>query len=136
MGYILLSPEYIEFTDKKEDEKWHLFDATTNFTEAKSLSYHYKIDNDIALCKNENIHAKEKEFKNFVSFYKNFGYYLIYNNEYNIEFPEINGVYYTDESKNTFYYSDKKLIIRAISSILGEIVCEDCLATLYGNKSK
>lgn len=136
MGYILLSPEHIEFKDEKEDKKWHLFDAI-NITDVKNLSYHYKINNDIPLCKNDNIHTKEKEFKNFVSFYKNFGYYLIYNNEYPyIKFPEINGVYYTDESKNTFYYSDKKLIIRAIASILGEIVCEDCLATLYGNKSK
>lgn len=133
MGYIILSPDY---TEGEKSKKWHLFDAV-NITDVKNLSYHYKINNDIPLCKNDNIHTKEKEFKNFVSFYKNFGYYLIYNNKYPyIEFPKINGVYYTDESKNTFYYSDEKLIIRAIASILGEIVCEDCLATLYGNKSK
>ena len=135
MGYILLSPEHIE---GEKSKKWHLFDAI-NATDTKNGIYYYKykINNHTPLCENNNIHTKEKEFKNFVSFYKNFGYYLIYNNEYpDIEFPEINGVYYTDESKNTFYYSDKKLIIRAIASILGEIVCEDCLATLYGNKSK
>ena len=27
MGYILLSPEHIKFTDEKEDKKWHLFNA-------------------------------------------------------------------------------------------------------------
>lgn len=133
MGYILLSSEYIEGEKAK---KWHLFNST-NITDTKSLIYHYKINDNKPFCKKENIYTKEKEFKNFESFYKNFGYYLIYNNEYPyIEFPEINGVYFTDESKNTFYYSDKKLIIRAIASILGEIVCEDCLATLYGDKSK
>ena len=118
--------------------KWHLFNAI-NITDTKNGIYYYKykINNNTPLCKVGDIHSKEEEFKNFESFYKNFGYYLIYNNDYNgIDFPEINGVYYTDESKNTFYYSDKKLIIRAIASILGEIVCEDCLATLYGNKSK
>lgn len=27
MGYILLSPEYIEFTGEKEDKNWHLFET-------------------------------------------------------------------------------------------------------------
>ena len=135
MGYILLSPEHIKFIDENKSKKWHLFKAT-NITDTKNGIYYYKykINNNTPLCKGSDIHPKEEEFKNFESFYKNFGYYLIYNNEYPDEyFNKINGVYYTDESKNTFYYSDKKLIIRAIASILGEIVCEDCLNMLYAN---
>ena len=148
MGYILLSLKHTENVESNF-QGWHLFEAK-NIIDTKSGNYYYIINKSIPLCKKENIHPKENEFKNFQSYRKDFGIHLVYNydknnknnNDYteyaydNGAIPKVNAYYYTEESNNTFYYSDKKLIIRAIASILGEIVCEGCLATLYGNKSK
>ena len=128
MGYILLSPEHL----KEEAIIWHLFDASS-FSDNEIKDIYYKINSSIPLCKKENIHPKENEFKNFKSFYKGFNYNLIYNGVlFSRGQPKVNLTYYTD-SENTFYYSDEKYIIRAIASIMGEIVCEECLTKLYGD---
>lgn len=141
MGYILLSPEYIENVESYF-QGFHLFDSKVDYDYEKDdnnkiLYRTYEIKNTIPLCNNQNIHSVKEKFENFESIRENFSYDLVYNNNdkyFGIDvFPKINRNYYTEESKNTFYYSSEKLIIRAICSILGEIVCEDCLATLYGS---
>ncbi len=142
MGYILLSPEY---TGKVgcDFQDWHLFNSSADYTnnvndnDNKILHTVYKIKNTIPLCDNKKIKCLEDVFKDFESLRKEFSYNLMYSNEtFNIRVNStINWHYYTD-SENTFYYSDKMLVIRAIGSILGEKVCENCLTKLYGNKSK
>ena len=137
-GYILLSPEYIENVESYF-QGFHLFDSKVDYDYEKDnnnkiLYRTYEIKNTIPLCNNQNIHSIKEKFENFESIRKNFSYELVYSNK-SFHFSA-NSImikeYYTD-SKNTFYYSDKKAIIRAIASILGEIVCETCLTKLYTN---
>ena len=138
MGYILLSKDYLENVEI-DFQSWHLFDATatpnyTNKDNKEILHTDYKINNIIPLCKKENIHTKENEFKDFESLRKDFSCNLMYSNEtFNFRANSAIDYFYYTDSKNTYYFSEKMSVIRAIASILGEITCEYCLAKLYGN---
>ena len=139
MGYILLSPEYIENVES-HFQGWHLFNSSANYTNDvndnnnKILHIVYKINNAIPLCDNKKFKSIENVFKDFESLRKEFSDNLEYSNEiFNFKANSTIDWYYFTDSKNTFYYSARMSVIRAIASILGEIVCENCLATLYGN---
>ena len=132
MGYILLSPKHTENVESNF-QGWHLFEAK-NIIDTKSGNYYYIINKSIPLCKKENIHPKENEFKDFESLRKDFSCNLMYSNEtFNFRANSAIDYFYYTDSKNTYYFSEKMSVIRAIASILGEITCEDCLAKLYGN---
>ena len=142
MGYILLSPKYTGNVDCGFQD-WHLFNSSADYTNDVNdnnneiLHIVYNINNDIPLCDNKKIKSIEDVFKDFESLRKDFSYNLMYSSEsFNLKANStIYYNYYTD-SENTFYYSEKMSVIKIIASVLGQIVCENCLATLYGNKSK
>ena len=138
MGYILLSPNYIENVESHFQD-WHLFNSSANaindINDNNKIPHTvYKINNAIPLCDNKKIHSIEDVFKDFESSRKYFSDNLKYSNEtFNIRVNYTTNWYYFTDSKNTFYYSDSMSVIRARASILGEIVCENCLAKLYGD---
>lgn len=136
MGYILLSPNYIENVES-HFQYWHLFNSSANaINDNNNEIPHtvYKINNAIPLCNNQNIRSIKKKFENFESSLKYFSGNLMYGNEtFHFKVKSTVNYHYFTDSKNTFYYSDRMSVIRAIASILGEIVCENCLAKLYGD---
>lgn len=138
MGYILLSPNYLENVES-HFQGFHLFDSTVDYDYEKDdnnkiLYRTYEIKNTIPLCNNQNIHSIKEKFENFESSLKYFSGNLMYGNEtFHFKVKSTVNYHYFTDSKNTFYYSDSMSVIRAIASILGEIVCENCLAKLYGD---
>ena len=138
MGYMLLSKDYIENV-KTIFQGYHIFYSAVipneiNNDNNKICNMVYKINNTTPLCDNKKIHSIEDVFKDFESLCKEFRDNLKYSNEtFNIRVNSTVNYHYFTDSKNTFYYSDRMSVIRAIASILGEIVCENCLAKLYGD---
>ncbi len=138
MGYILLSPNYLENVESNFQD-WHLFNSSANtindINDNNKIPHTvYKINNATPLCDNKKIKSVEDVFKDFESLRKEFSDNLKYDNEaFNLKYISTTNLYYFTDSKNTFYYSEKMSVIRAIASILGEIVCENCLAKLYGD---
>lgn len=146
MGYILLSPEHIEFTDEKEDKNWHLFKAK----KSKGEPDLYQQMKEIACCEEEysvNIidddclpECKE-EVKGEQDININSKYYKSIPIEYNlkkgtIKYNLIEKLEYFTNENQTFFYSDNEDTIRMLACLLRRNVCGRCMATLYADNKK
>lgn len=144
MGYILLSPEYIE---SKEAENWHLFKAKRVkvkpdlLQECRETAYGEEeytveiIDNDcLPECKEE---VKGEQYININSkYYKSIP--IVYNlKKGTIKYNLIEKLEYFTNENQTFFYSNNEDTIRMLACMLRRCVCGRCMATLYGdNKNK
>lgn len=155
MGYILLSPEYIE---SKEGENWHLFKAKKVKgkpdlrQQMEELAYGVKeyiveiIDDDcLPECKEKASECKEeakviKCISKYIDI--NSKYYKSIPIEYNLkkETTRYNPIekleYFTNENQTLFYSNDEDTI-RMLACLLGRCICGSCMSKLYGdNKNK
>lgn len=154
MGYILLSPEYIE---SKEGENWHLFKAKKVKgkpdlrQQMEELAYGVEeyiveiIDDDcLPECKEKASECKEEE-KVIKCICKcidiSSKYYESIPIEYKLKkrttrYNLIEKLEYFTDKEQTFFYSDSEDTIRMLACMLGRCVCGNCIKTLYGDNKK